>query len=110
MLFHLIKCTLNYGLVFSFHKFEWIESHHIEHKRQSLKKFSLFLFSIFECALFHKFFVTKYILEIENLGYDIERNSFLHMDDKSVESEKATVHFFSLSKPSHFTKTNSLEN
>ena len=51
-----------------------------------------------------QFFATKYILEIQNLGYDIERNSFLHMDDKSVESVKATVHFFSLSKPSHLTK------
>ena len=51
-----------------------------------------------------QFFATKYNLKNENLGYDIERNSFLHMDDKSVESVKATVHFFSLSKPSHFTK------
>ena len=40
----------------------------------------------------------------KDLGYDFECNSFLHMDDKSVESEKATVHFFSLSKPSHFTR------
>ena len=40
----------------------------------------------------------------KDLGYDIECKPFLHMDDKSVESVKATVHFFSLSKPSHLTK------
>ena len=46
-----------------------------------------------------RFFVAKYIFKNEkkDLGYDIECKPFLHMDDKSVDSEKATVHFLSLS-------------
>ena len=73
-------------------------SHHIEHKRQSLKKFSLFLYYEFECVLFHDFLLQNIFSKMKkDLGYDTECKPFLHMNDKSVDSEKATVHFFSLS-------------